>query len=449
MPERKLRFPDGFIWGTSTAAYQIEGAWNEDGKGPSIWDVFAHQPGNIKNGDTGDLACDHYHRWREDLDILKRYSIRNYRFSVSWPRVLPQGTGRANEKGIGFYDRLIDGMLERGITPWLTMFHWDLPQALQERGGFENREITEWFSEYAGLLASRLGDRVKNWMILNEPSVYSWIGHALGFYSPKKADASAYLACAHNLNRVVGSTYRELKSGYPEFNIGSAYTLVPTPPEDEKTSPQAVARMEAIWNGNFFDPLFRGTYPESFADMFAPFIMEGDMDLCRTDLDFIGVQHYNPIEAKDDPSRVFGVFFGRKPKGKPVTDYGWVIDPDAFAAAIEGFNARYNPASIIVTENGAAFFDGRSGDECHDPRRISYLEKYIAAAHRAIASGAPVNGYFVWSFMDNLEWSDGFKYRFGMVYIDHENDLERVPKDSINWFKELIESNRLRVTEEV
>lgn len=437
-----VKFPEGFIWGTATAAYQIEGAAAEDGRGQSIWDVFSHTSGKIKNNETGDVACNHYHRLDEDLDLIAAL-IPNYRFSIAWPRIIPDGIGQINQKGVDFYNRLIDGLLERNVTPWVTMFHWDLPQALQEKGGWTNREIISWFEKYAEALCRNFGDRVSNWIIFNEPSVYSWIGHGLGFHAPGLADENSYLACAHNTNRAIGHIYRYLKDYNSSLNVGSSYQIPKIISEPHGTQDHILATMDALWNRNHLDPLFLGKYPEVMSARFEPYIETGDMELCRTPLDFIGIQNYSSIEAGEDKNRIFETFFGSKNPDTPKTDYGWNIDPAAFYDCLMEIKQRYkSEMPILVTENGAVFTDKVINSRCNDPKRISYLNDYIKAMHKAIQDGAHIKGYFVWSLMDNFEWSDGYDYRFGLIHIDYDTKC-RTPKDSYFWYQKVAESNSL------
>lgn len=435
-----FNFPKDFIWGTATSAYQIEGAWNEDGKGPSIWDTFCHAPGNIRNGDTGDIACDHYHRWEEDLDLLKEYNIPNYRFSISWPRILPNGTGEVNQKGLQFYADLIDGLLERGIEPWITMYHWDLPQALHEKGGWTNRDVLKWFEEYTDVLLEAFGDRVKNWMILNEPNVSSLFGYGFGFHAPGISDLDSYARAIHNKNCLIGHISRHIKSKNPDLLVGSCYTLAPAKKSPQGCSDKALKIMDGFWNDAFFQPLFEGSYPEPFNQWTSELVKEGDAELMKAPLDYIGLQHYNPIYTTDNDERFCGVFFGDKPSELEKTDYEWTIEPDFFAKALRDLHNRYKPNKIIITENGAAYFDKLEDGACNDEKRISYYKKYIGALEQVVSEGVPVCGYFAWSFMDNFEWADGYDYRFGIVYVDFET-LERTPKKSITWLQENIYNN--------
>jgi len=443
MSQDKIIFPDNFIWGTATASYQIEGAAHTDGRGPSIWDTFSHTPGKVLNGDTGDVACDHYNRLNEDLDLLKAI-VPNYRFSVSWSRVLPEGRGQINEKGIAFYDRLIDGLLARGIAPWTTMFHWDLPQALQDKGGFSNRDILGWFDDYAELLVRRFGDRVNNWITFNEPSVYAWIGHSIGVHAPGLRDEKAYLPCAHHINMVIGRTYRALKSEKSTLNVGSSYTLMTIRGEKPDTDRKTVGTMDALWNGNHFDPLMKGYYPAVMAEQFEPYIKGNDMQVARNKMDFVGVQHYTPFEAKRDTSYPFNVIWGDKPAHTQKTDIGWSIEPDGFYECLTNFKKLYGNVPLLVTENGCAWFDEVAGDgACHDPKRIDYLHNYISAMHRAMKDGVNMIGYFVWSFLDNFEWAEGYSQRFGITHVDYKNNCKRTPKDSYYWYGDVVRANSL------
>jgi len=440
---KKSDFPNDFIWGTATAAYQIEGAWDKDGKGESIWDRFCHEEGNILNNDTGDIACDHYHRWEEDLDLLKKYNIENYRLSIAWARIYPKGTGEINPAGVDFYNNLIDGMIERGITPWITIYHWDLPQALQDRGGWTNREIVNWFKDYTATLIKLFGDRVKNWMIYNEPSVQAWLGYGLGFNAPGLKGEENYLKALHHINLSIAEGYRVAKAMLPDGYIGSSYTLVPTPPESDADRDVA-DNMFGFWNTNHFDPLFKGEYPKAIREQISQYMKDGDHELIKVDLDFVGIQHYSTIYAKmDNKNGLFGTFFGKPPADVKLTDIGWEINGSYFGDIISWFSDNYNlkqkNQDIIITENGAAFFDelNESG-ECDDQHRIDYLEEYLLSVKNCIDNNIPLKGYFIWSLLDNFEWAEGYKMRFGLVHVDYKS-LVRTPKKSIKWFKGFLE----------
>lgn len=429
-------FPKGFIFGTATAAYQIEGAAAEDGRGPSIWDTFAHIPGNVKNNETGDVACDHYHRLEEDLDLIAGVAP-HYRFSVSWTRIFPTGTGEINQQGVDFYNRLIDGLIARGVTPWLTLYHWDLPQALQDKGGWANRDIVQWFDHYAATCVRLFGDRVKNWMIINEPSVISYLGHALGIFAPGIKDERQYWACVHHLNMVVGTTFRTIKAIDPMLRVGSTYTPVPCRMVDAQDDAM-VELLECAWHYNFLHPLFTGTYPDKVADYVAPFVQHGDAEIMKAELDFCGLQHYSPIYFEPDSGNILGARFGQGPDSLPKNDIGWVIDPAAFQDILEALNTRYPGKVWIVTENGIALEESLSDGTLEDNRRIDYLQQYMKAVQGAMASGMKISGYFVWSLMDNYEWASGYGPRFGLIFIDYAGNQDRTTKKSYVWYRNFV-----------
>jgi beta-glucosidase len=439
---KKSDFPNDFIWGTATAAYQIEGAWNKDGKGESIWDRFCHQDGNILNNDTGDVACDHYHRWEQDLDLLKQFDIKNYRFSIAWTRILPDGIGEINQAGVDFYNKLIDGMIDRGITPWVTMYHWDLPQALQDKGGWTNRDIVEWFKNYAETLVKLYGDRVKNWIVHNEPSVQAWLGYGLGFNAPGFKGEDSYLSALHHINLSIAEGYRITKKICPDAYIGSSYTLIPTPPESEKDK-SVVDQMFGFWNTNHFDPLFKGEYPIAIRDQMKQYILDGDSDLMKVDLDFIGIQHYSTIYAKQDSKRgLFNTFFGRPPENVKLTDIGWEINGQYFADIIQWLSDNYGlkdkKQDIIITENGAAFFDKLDHDgKCNDQYRIDYFNEYLSSVMNCLEKNIPLKGYFIWSLLDNFEWAEGYKMRFGLIHVNYKTQA-RTPKLSMQWYGDFL-----------
>ncbi|MDY0028909.1 MAG: GH1 family beta-glucosidase [Pseudobdellovibrionaceae bacterium] len=442
-----IKFPADFIWGTATAAYQIEGGWNEGGKGESIWDRFSHTPGKIANGDTGDVACDHYHRWQEDFNLLQEYHIKNYRFSIAWTRIFPNGIGETNPEGIKFYNDLIDGLLERGITPWITMYHWDLPQALQEKGGWANRQIIAWFEEYAVKLIELFGDRVKNWMIINEPSVISYLGNAQGSFAPGIISEETYWKVVHHLNIANGHIYKVLKSRSQDLNIGTTYTPVPTRihpsyPLDEKNK-YLLEMWDKIWNGNFFSPALLGKYPDISAPYLKDIIQEGDMEICRCDFDFIGLQHYSPIYFRPNPDKVLGVDFSQGPDNVEVSDAGWEITPDAFYKCLVELQTTYGRKNWIITENGISLHDPKDDQGAvNDDRRINYLTRYLRAVRQAMDDGVNIGGYFIWSLLDNMEWASGYHLRFGIVHVDYQT-LERTPKASMEWFRKVIDKNEI------
>lgn len=434
---------DDFIWGTATAAYQIEGAWNTEGKGASIWDEFTHKPDNIFNNDHGDIACNSYNMWPEDIDILESFNIPNYRCSLSWPRILPEGTGAVNQKGIDFYNRIFDTLLEKNITPWVTMYHWDLPLALHKKGGWENRDVLEWFEHYTDTLIKHFGGKIKNWIILNEPNVHAWFGYALGFHAPGIRDELAYLKATHYQNLVIGQTARQLKESHPDFNVGSSYQLVPIRTICPNTSEKDRLRMDALWNENFMQPLFTGKYPAYFDALMEEqkIIEEQDRETIIAPLDFVGIQHYNPIYMAKNKDFLFDCFFGPIPEEMPTTGANWPIDPSGIEDILVNFKDRYGDTPLIITENGIACNDTLENGQCHDPDRENYLIQHITAVKKAIQKGADVRGYFVWSLLDNFEWADGYQYRFGLVHIDYEKSCKRTPKSSITLYSGIIENN--------
>ncbi len=429
------KLPKGFLWGASTAAAQIEGAAAEDGRGASIWDAFAATQGKIKDGSTGAVACDHYHRYKEDIALMKRLGLDAYRFSVSWSRVLPDGVGTANEKALDFYDRLIDELLDKKIEPWLCLYHWDLPQALHERGGWTNRDVARWFEDYAALLARRYGDRVVRWATFNEPGVFTTAGYAVGYHAPGVADLGAYLAAAHNVNRAHGASVVALRGADVKGQIGVVCNQQPARPASPSDDDKAAAALyDLFWNRTFADPMILGGYPEGLQPFFGPFVQDGDLEAIRQRLDFLGVNHYSPTYVKSDPAAPGGLAQGKPPEGAPVTMMGWEIAPKAFAQTLIQEAARYK-LPIVVTENGVADrAEVGEGGEVDDPLRIDYLAKYIGAVASAIESGARIDGYFVWSLIDNFEWAEGYEPRFGVVHVDFETQ-KRTPKRSFEWLR--------------
>ena len=414
---------------------------HEGGREDSIWDVFCRIPGKIADNADAGQASDHYCMLEEDLDLLAAYKMPHYRFSLSWPRLLSNGTGAARQSGIDFYNRLIDGLLARSITPWVTLYHWDLPQSLQDKGGWTNRDIVGWFGDYAEFVLKTFGDRVSNWIILNEPSVTSLLGHAYGLYAPGLASERAYASSAHHQNLAVGHAARIAKSYQPGGRIGSSYHYLRVLPESEKTPDDAIHTMDALWNGNFFDPLFKGEYPSSFAALFDPLIRPGDPETCRAPLDFIGLQHYANITARRSSDHAFKTFFGAKNPQAEKTDIGWFVDPQDFTVLLEDFKTRYGNMPIIITENGAVYDDALQGEVCDDPKRIYYLKRYIGAAQAAIERGVNIQGYFAWSLLDNFEWSDGYGPRFGLVHVNYDENCRRTPKSSLKWYQKIIANN--------
>jgi beta-glucosidase len=432
-------FPDGFVWGASTSSYQIEGAVDVDGRGKSIWDIFCDTPGRVKNGDTGEIACDHYHRWPEDIELLARGGFNAYRFSTAWPRILPAGSGIVEARGLDFYDRLVDGLVARGITPWLCLYHWDLPQALQERGGWVNRDIAEKFADYGRAVARRLGDRVKHWAMFNEANVHALFGYGMGGHAPGLTGLPNMLAAIHHQNLAQGRALQALRAERGDFRLGTVISLQPTRPspghEADKT---AVARFDAFWNGAFLDPLFKGFYPLSIAGDMAPLVVNGDLETIKQPVDFLGVNYYAPAYVADAPQSLFGAWFGAVPSGTRFTAMGWPIDAGGLTEILITLRDRYGDPELYVTENGACYNDPLGSDGAvHDEDRVTYLREHLAAANAALTAGVKLRGYFVWSLLDNFEWSEGYSRRFGIVHVDFKT-LKRTPKASFAYLADAI-----------
>ncbi|MCS7192862.1 MAG: GH1 family beta-glucosidase [Armatimonadetes bacterium] len=445
-----VRFPDGFLWGVATAAYQIEGAWNEDGKGVSIWDTFSHTQGKIADGSTGDVACDHYHRWREDIALMKELGVKAYRFSIAWTRILPKGAGTVNPKGLDFYDKLVDGLLEAGIKPFITLYHWDLPQALQDIGGWANRDVAYYFADYASVLAHKLGDRVKNWMTNNEPWVVAWIGYDMGFHAPGIKNTKVALQVAHHLLLSHGLAVEVLRNfGDSETKVGIVLNLSPVHPASESEEDKAVAwRYDGFLNRWFLDPIFVGSYPADMWEWYGQLVPEvkpGDMAIIGRKIDFLGVNYYTRSVVKNDPQGGMLKLSHVRIEGSEYTEMGWEVYPDGLYELLTRLNRDYKIPEFYITENGAAFKDEIAPDgKVHDERRLNYLRKHFLRAHKAIQDGVPLKGYFVWSLMDNFEWSHGYTKRFGVVYVDYETQ-KRIVKDSGYWYKQVIAENGVPV----
>lgn len=427
-------FPADFVWGASTSCYQIEGAVNEDGRGKSIWDVFSHTPGRVKNGDTGDIACDHYHRWREDIDLLSRGNFSAYRFSTAWPRVLPAGTGAIEQRGLDFYERLVDALMAKGLTPWLCLYHWDLPQALQDKGGWLNRDTSAKFADYARVVAGRLGDRVKHWAVFNEPNIHALFGHGMGEHAPGLKGLPSMLAAIHNLNLAQGRAIEALRAERAGLRLGTIISLQPARPSSDKPHDRhAAERFDAMWNGACLDPLMKGAYPDAVAADFAPLVRAGDFAAMRQPIDYLGVNYYSPMYVVAAPQSLFGAWFGDAPAGTRFTAIGWPIDAAALTEQLIRLRDRYDNPELYVTENGACYNDVlAAGGAIRDDDRIAYLHDHLVAASRALAAGVKLRGYFVWSLLDNFEWAEGYSRRFGVVYVDFKT-LERTPKASYRW----------------
>jgi len=432
-------FPADFLWGASTASYQIEGAAHEDGRGLSIWDVFSHTPGKVLNGDTGDVACDHYHRWREDIGLLRELGVGAYRFSTAWPRIQPEGRGRVNEKGLEFYDRLVDALLEAKIQPWLCLYHWDLPQALEDKGGWRNRDVAYWYADYAGIVARRLADRVMHWATFNEPNNVAYRGYGEGDHAPGLQSREAVWQAIHTINLAHGLGMRMLREERADLRLGNIYNFGPREPAtDREQDVMACEMIDAIMNRAFPDPQILGKYPEPIADEIKPLIQDGDLEIIKQKQDYFAFNHYSRSRVRWDKDHLFHLMRVAPPPGTQVTEMGWEINPDAFRKLMIECQARYSGTlPMYILENGAAFPDHvDGGGRVRDPARIDFLRGYLGAVQDAIAAGVPVKGYFVWSLLDNFEWALGYDKRFGIVYVDYATQA-RIPKDSYFFYRAL------------
>ncbi|MCZ7418321.1 GH1 family beta-glucosidase [Verrucosispora sp. WMMA2121] len=436
-------FPTGFRWGVSTSAYQIEGAAGTDGRGPSIWDTFAHTPGRILDGSTGDVACDHYHRYAEDVALMAGLGVGAYRFSVAWPRVLPGGTGAVNPAGLDFYERLVDDLLAHGIDPVATLFHWDLPQPLEDAGGWLNRDTAHRFAEYADLVAARLGDRVRLWITLNEPFIHMSLGHATGVHAPGRMLLFDAFPVAHHqlLGHGLAVAALRARSTSP-VAIANNYSPVRVVGADP-TDAAAAATYDALHNHLFTDPLLGRGYPGQLGFDTAV-VRDGDLEVIAAPIDVLGVNYYNPTAVRA-PEEGSPLPFELVPlTGYPRTAFDWPVVPDGLRELLGGLRDRYGAAlpPIQVTESGCAYDDAPDADgQVADPDRIAYLDGHLRAVRAAIDDGVDVTGYFVWSLLDNWEWAEGFTKRFGLVHVDFETG-RRTPKSSYAWLREVIAANR-------
>jgi beta-glucosidase len=449
-------FPPEFLWGAATAAYQVEGAAREDGRGPSIWDRFSATAGNTYRGDTGDVAADHYHLMERDVDLMADLGLSAYRFSIAWPRVLPEGRGAINPRGLDFYDRLTDTLLERGIAPIATLYHWDLPLALHETGGWLNRDTASAFAEYAQVVAHRLGDRVTRWITLNEPWCSSYLGYGIGVHAPGMRSMQAAIIAGHHLLLAHGLATTRLRALIqPQARVGISLNLTPVYAADGRPETlNAQRRFDTFHNRWFLDPIFRGTYPdELFADLgTAPPPVEGD-DLARiaVPIDFLGINYYSRLllRAPDhrSTSTLTAPLFESYETVGPVpdsayTDMGWEVYPDGLVDVLMRVHDDYGPRAITITENGAAYGDAwDGGDRVLDATRTQYLRKHIEALAVAVLLGVPVDGYFAWALIDNFEWAEGYSRRFGLVYVDYATQ-RRVVKDSGRWYARFLAAHR-------
>jgi beta-glucosidase len=457
----QLLFPDGCLWGAATAAYQIEGGADADGKGPSIWDTFTRTPGKVFHGDTGDVACDSYHRYGEDIAMLKRLGVGSYRLSLSWPRIQPSGRGNANAKGLDYYNRVIDGLLEAGIEPAVTLYHWDLPQALQDAGGWANRDIAEWFGDFAAIAGEAFGDRVQRWITLNEPWVVAHVGYRDGRHAPGIRDAAQAVAANHHLLLAHGNAVPALRAarGGSATQVGITLNLsVERPVTPEAAGHAAV--LEARQNGVYLDPIFHGRYPElldgdaSFSPAAVPgLVRDGDFAVIGAPLDFLGVNFYAPhyvgiLRPDGEPRRGETVTgpstVSVQPDGLPITAMNWLVEPSSIRELLTRVVAPVTGSMpVYITENGSSWHDYVTQDgQVNDYERIAYLRGHLAAVHGAIADGVPVKGYFAWSLLDNFEWAEGYAKRFGLVYVDF-GTRQRILKRSGEFYASVVADNAL------
>lgn len=435
-------FPSDFTWGVSTAAYQIEGAAAAGGKGESIWDRFVRLPGRVVDGSTGDVATDHVRRYRQDVASMAELGVSAYRFSVSWPRVLPSGRGRPAPAGLDFYDRLVDALLEHDIAPWVCLYHWDLPQALQDAGGWTGRDVVHAFADYAEIVAERLGDRVSTFLMLNEPNVHALLGHLTGEHAPGTSDMGAFFSAVHHQNLATGEAIRRLRASSPAWRLGTVLNLQPIVAADEGEEHEAaVALADAAFHRASLDPLLLGSYPDVVVPFLAPLLRDGDLATIHQEIDVLGVNHYTRLRVRADAASPAGLALVPPPEGAEVTAMGWEVAPEAFRAQLIELKERYGNPPVVVTENGAAYADAAPvGGRVEDPRRVRYLMRYLRALASALEAGCDVRGYFVWTLVDNFEWAYGFSRRFGLVHLDLDT-LARTPKRSFEAYREVIRAN--------
>jgi beta-glucosidase len=454
------RFPEGFVWGTATASYQVEGAFDRDGRGVSIWDTFSKTPGKVVNGDNGDIACDHYNRFEDDIALMKSLGVNAYRFSISWPRLFPNGDATREERGFAFYNRLIDALLRAGIQPVVTLYHWDLPQTLEDRGGWANRDIVAIFADYARACAEAFGDRVNNWITLNEPWCVSWLGYSNGVHAPGKKDFRLAISASHHTALAHAAATRAIKTVRPKARVGIAVNMNNInneSPEDQEVV-DFVALNDANLNRWWLDAAISGTYPsfllDTYGDLASGLIKEGDSELLKVGMDFVGINYYCDGFARsprpEDKPAIEGGFMPfpqRVDTSAPekysanLTAMGWVITPEGIGRLVERVHRDWPEIpEIFITENGAAFPDEKVDGEVTDVKRVEYLKTHLASLQNALQAGAPVKGYFAWSLLDNFEWAEGYAKRFGIVHVDYQT-LERTPKLSARVYREIISAN--------
>ncbi|WP_017471629.1 GH1 family beta-glucosidase [Amphibacillus jilinensis] len=444
-----IQFPKDMKWGVATASYQIEGAANEGGRGVSIWDTFSKTPGKVVNGDNGDIACDSYHRYKEDIEIIEDLGVDFYRFSIAWPRIFPNGTGEVNQEGLDYYRRLVDQLLAKGIQPMCTLYHWDLPQALQDNGGWGNRETIDAFINYAEVIFKAFQGKIKHWITINEPWCVSFLSHFMGVHAPGDKDLQLGVDVAHHLHVAHGKAVMRFRELGIEGQIGYAPNVEWNEPYSNKQEDiDACKRANGFFIDWFFDPVFKGTYPDFLVDRFEEKgvqlnVQEGDMEIISQPIDFLGINYYTGGVARFKENE--GLFdHERVDTGYQKTDIGWNIYPEGFYNALTHIYKTYGSVPIYITENGSCYNDEPKDRQVRDNKRIDYLQQHLISLHRAIETGVNIKGYISWSLFDNFEWAEGYTMRFGIVYVDYQT-LERIKKDSFYWYKKIISNNFFEV----
>jgi beta-glucosidase len=443
-------FPADFRWGVATAAYQIEGGATEGGRGPSIWDTFAKVDHLTLNGDNGDIACDHYHRWADDLDLMASLGIRHYRLSLSWVRLQPTGRGDLNPEGVAFYTALLEGMRERGITPMVTLYHWDLPQPLEDAGGWPARETAYRFADYADRTVRALGHLARDWITINEPWCVAFLGYGRGAHAPGKKDPRLAVAAAHHVNLAHGLAVSAIRAIDPRLRVGNSNIVTDiVSASSSEADAAAVVRLDAMSNRVFLDPVYLGDYSTAVRELFAPLgldalVDDGDLAIIGQPVDFVGMNHYQRVVAWDADDGTY-LRVGERPASPASTSFGWSVIPESLAAVLHRVSSEFTSLPIYITENGASYNDYVDPDgQINDPDRVAYFGGYLAAAGRAIEEGVDLRGYYAWSFLDNFEWAEGYSKRFGLVFVDYR-DQTRIPKRSAHWYAQQIARHRSAV----
>ncbi len=447
VPPEPFQFPQGFHWGSATASYQVEGAWKEGGKGESIWDRFVHTTGNVKGAATGDIACDSYHRFKEDIAIMKQMNLNSYRFSISWPRIQPAGTGAPNQQGLDYYKRLLDALHEANIRPLATLYHWDLPQTFEDQGGWPNRDLAGRMADYSSIVAKELGDRISTWAIFNEPWIFTSLGYLTGEHAPGRKDAGDFLRATHVVNLAQGQSFRAIKAARPNAKVGTAFNTSYSDPKTSSEADKAAAeRYHAFRNAWFIEPAVRGEYPKALASLITPEMLgvqPGDMEITKVPLDYFGINYYDRSIIADANDRADLNFSHAGSRQGPGTEFGWEVWPDGFYELLMRISRDYDKPIIEVTENGCSY--GDAPDEhgrVPDQRRIDFFRGYLGGVARAIKDGANIRGYHAWSLLDNFEWAEGYTQRFGFTFVDFRTQ-KRTIKDSGLWYGELAATGKL------